>query len=101
VLTERGQSEPDSATEEASQHAIDVKFNFFDMSRSAIAGQFLHSALEFRPAVTTISASKLEAQLQAAPVTEFPENQHIFEQSAYQVADRVLRQGPRGLQIKY
>lgn len=63
------------------------------MTHSSTAGQFPHSVLEIGRVVTT-SASQLEAQHQAAPVAEFPENHNIFEESVCQVADRVLRQGP-------
>jgi hypothetical protein len=77
-----------------------VQSTFLSMSRSTTAGHLPHSALEFRRAETTISASQLEAHLQAAPVEQFPENHDIVEQSACQVADRGPRQRPRRYQPK-
>jgi hypothetical protein len=62
------------------QSALHVNSTYLDMSRSTTTGHIPHSALELRRAVTTSSASQLEAHLQAAPVEQFPENHDIVEQ---------------------
>jgi hypothetical protein len=50
-------------------------------SSSATAERFPHNALQLRRDEITTSASKLEAQLQTAPVEQFRENRNIVEQS--------------------
>jgi hypothetical protein len=57
------------------------------MSRSTIAGNLLHSALELRQAETTTSASRLETYLETTPSEQFPGSNDIVGQSACQVAD--------------
>jgi hypothetical protein len=100
VPTERNPSEFVLATEEAMQSALDVQSTFLDMSRPTTADNLPHSALELRRAETTISASQLEAHLQAASVEQLTENHDIVEQSACHVKVRGSRQRLRRFQPK-
>jgi hypothetical protein len=88
--------ETDPVTEEAMQSALDVQSPFLNtcMSHSTTAGHLPHSLLELCCAETTTSASHLEAQLQAAPAEQLPENHHTVGQSAHQVTDRGPQQCP-------
>jgi hypothetical protein len=83
------------------QSAINFRSIFLCMSRSTIAGQLPHGALQqLRLAEITTPASQLEAHIQTAPVEQFPERPYIVEQSAFKVADKGQRQCPRKFQPK-
>jgi hypothetical protein len=56
---------------------LDLRFTFLEMSRSTTAACILHIALEIRRAETINSGSQLEAQLQGAPVEQFPKSHHL------------------------
>jgi hypothetical protein len=70
--------------EEAMQLALSIQPTFQVMSCSTTARHLPYCALELPHAETTISATQLEAHLQAALVEQFLENQCIVEQSTCQ-----------------
>jgi hypothetical protein len=69
----------------AIQSVLDVESTSQCTSRSTTTGCFPKSVLELRRAETRTSASQQEAQLQAAPVEQFPRNRDTIQHPAYQV----------------